>query len=134
MPTKIPKPASLIPSRSLKDFNISGKVLEYIPQDSAEHYRVVPLAVKDGVLEVGALDPNDLEARDALNFISARIGIPYKLFLISENDFALVLEKYKGLSGEVTKALTELESELLVTNPQEIKKAETKRPTEAKIV
>src|SRR3989338_6838356 len=112
MPTKIPKPASLIPSRSLKDFNISGKVLEYIPQDSAEHYRVVPLSIKDGVLEVGAVDPNDLEARDALNFISARIGMPYKLFLISEEDFKEAIDKYEGLSGEVTKALTELDSEL----------------------
>ena len=114
MPTKIPKPASLIPSRSLKDFNISGKVLEYIPQDSAEHYRVVPLSIKDGVLEVGAVDPNDLEARDALNFISARIGMPYKLFLISEEDFKEAIDKYEGLSGEVTKALSELDSELSI--------------------
>ena len=111
MPVKT-KSASQVPTRSLKDFNISGKVLEYIPQDSAEHYRVVPLAVKDGVLEVGAVDPNDLDARDALNFISARIGIPYKLFLISEEDFKEAIDKYEGLSGEVTKALTELDSEL----------------------
>ena len=125
MPTKIPKPASLIPSRSLKDFNISGKVLEYIPQDSAEHYRVVPLSIKDGVLEVGAVDPNDLEARDALNFISARIGMPYKLFLISEEDFKEAIDKYEGLSGEVTKALSELDSELSIEpSAKEEKKGE----------
>src|SRR3989338_8424380 len=102
-----------IPTKSLKGVEVAGSVLEYIPQESAEHYRIVPIRVKDGVLEVGAIDPNDLEARDALNFISSRISMPYKLFLISENDFALMLEKYKGLSGEVTKALSELESELL---------------------
>ncbi|MEK9171867.1 MAG: GspE/PulE family protein [Patescibacteria group bacterium] len=102
-----------IPTRSLKNIEVAGSILEYIPKESAEHYRVVPIGVKDGVLEVGAIDPNDLEVRDALNFISSRISMPYKLFLISENDFALMLEKYKGLSGEVTKALSELESELL---------------------
>src|SRR3990167_3488525 len=123
-----------IPTRSLKDIEVSGKILEYIPQESAEHYRVAPIGVKDGVLEVGALDPNDLEARDALNFISSRIGMPYKLFLISENDFALVLEKYKGLSGEVTKALSELESELSVTIPQEIKSEDGKESSETQIV
>jgi len=81
----------------------------------------VPIGVKDGVLEVGATNPNDLEARDALNFISSRIGMPYKLFLISENDFGLLLEKYKGFSGEVTKALSELESELSTATPLESK-------------
>jgi len=108
-PVKNKGSAPDIPTRSLKDIDISGKVLEYIPQESVEHYRVVPIGVRDGILEVGAINPNDLEARDALNFISSRIGMPYKLFLISESDFTLILEKYKGLSGEVTKALSELE-------------------------
>ena len=101
-----------IPSRELKYLEIPGKVLEFIPEDSASHYKVVPLGVTDGVLEIGAVDPSDLEARDALNFISAKIGMPYKLFLISEEDFKAVLEQYEGLSGEVTKALSELDTAL----------------------
>ena len=123
-----------IPTRSLKDVEVPGKILEYISQESAEHYRVVPIGIKDGVLEVGTTDPNDLEARDALNFISSRIGMPYKLFLISENDFGVMLEKYKGLSGEVTKALSELESELSTSILQEAKGEKTKEPSEARIV
>ncbi|MDO8729304.1 MAG: GspE/PulE family protein [bacterium] len=128
---------SNIPTRSLKDIEVTGSILEYIPQESAEHYRVVPIGVKDGILEVGAINPNDLEARDALNFISSRIGMPYKLFLISENDFVSILEQYKGLSGEVTKALSELESEFLTTSSLETKgkeKEEKKDSSETKIV
>ena len=123
-----------VPTRSLKDIEVTGKVLEYIPQDSAEHYHVVPIGVKDNVLEVGSTDPNDLEARDALNFISSRIGMPYKLCLISESDFKTILEKYKGLSGEVTKALSELESELSAGVTQVAKSDESKGPTQATIV
>lgn len=100
-----------IPETVIKGRDISSKILEYIPQESAEHYSIVPIGVKDGVLEVGAIDPNNLEARDALNFISARIGMPYKLYLVSKEDFNEVLKKYKGLSEEVTKALSELETE-----------------------
>ncbi len=99
------------PVKSLKDLELSGKILEFIPEDSAIHYKVVPIGVKDGVLEVGALDPNDLEARDALNFISAKVGMPYKLFLVSEEDFNNALKQYEGLTGEVTKVLSELKSE-----------------------
>src|SRR3989344_3119723 len=123
-----------IPTKSLKGVEVAGSVGEYIPQESAEHYRIVPIRVKDGVLEVGAIDPNDLEARDALNFISSRIGMPYKLFLISENDFVSMLEKYQGLSGTVTKALSELESELLASAPSEAEGGEAKKPSGANIV
>ena len=91
---------------------MSAKILDFIPQDSALHYKIVPIGVKDGVLEVGALDPNDLEARDALTFISSKIGMPYKLFLISDEDFQTAMGKYQGLTGEVTEALSELESEI----------------------
>ncbi|MBI2065597.1 MAG: type II/IV secretion system protein [Candidatus Zambryskibacteria bacterium] len=133
-PTKNNEPALNVPVKNLKDIDISGKVLEYIPQESAEHYRVVPIGVKNGVLEVGTTDPTDLGARDALNFISSRIGMPYKLFLISESDFNVILEKYKGLSGTVTKALSELESELSANISPDAKKEEVKRPLETKIV
>lgn len=101
-----------IPIKSLKNVNIAGKILEYVPQESAEHYHMIPIQVKDGVLEVGIVDPDDIEARDALNFISSKIGMPYKLFLITLEDFELGLELYKGISGEVTQALSELDVEL----------------------
>lgn len=134
MATSFDKGESAIPIRSLADLEISSKVLEYIPQDSATHYKIVPLAVTDGVLEIGAVDPSDLEARDALNFISAKIGMPYKLFLISEEDFTSALEKYQGLSGEVTKVLTELDSALAAETTAEDKVQIEKEGQQTKIV
>lgn len=101
-----------IPTRNLEGKAVPFSVLKYISEDAASHYNFVPLSLKDGVLEVGIVDPDKIEARDALGFITGKLGIPYKIFLISAKDFQNVLESYKGLSGEVTKALTELESEL----------------------
>ncbi|MDB5266951.1 MAG: ral secretion pathway protein [Parcubacteria group bacterium] len=126
-----------IPTRSLKNINIPGKILEYIPEESASHYKIAPLSVKDGVLEVGIVDPDDMEARDALNFISTRVGMPYKLFLITQQDFGGVLDMYKGLSGEVTKALSELETELsqsIVDQEEKAGETEGKGKGEARIV
>ncbi len=101
-----------MPTRNLGIQEVPFNVLEFIPEESAIHYKFVPLAVKDGVLEVGLIDPDNIEARDALNFISSKANLPFKIFLISEQDFEKVMNMYKGLSGEVTKALTELETEL----------------------
>ena len=61
---------------------------------------------------MGIVEPDNIEARDALNFIASKLNIPYKIFLILNSDFDNVLKAYKGLSGEVTKALSELEMEL----------------------
>lgn len=101
-----------VPVRSLKDQTIPFDILKYIPEESAMHYRFVPLAIKQNVLEVGVVDPDDIDARDALNFIASRVNLPFKIFLISEEDFAAAVTLYKGLSGEVTKALSELETDI----------------------
>ena len=101
-----------VPPRQVDAQEVPFDVLQYVPEESALHYQFVPLGVKDGVLEVGLVDPENIEARDALTFISSKINMPFKIFLISEQDFEKVLTVYKGLSGEVTKALTDLETEL----------------------
>ncbi|MDQ3076953.1 MAG: GspE/PulE family protein [bacterium] len=101
-----------VPTRTLDASGVPFSVLEFIPEDSAIHYKFAPLAVNDGVLEVGLVDPDNIEARDALNFISSKINMPYKVFLISTEDFEKILGIYKGLSAEVTKALDDLDTEL----------------------
>jgi len=101
-----------LPVRKLTADNFSNKILKYIPEKSVLHYRIIPIGESDGFLEVGIIDPGNIEARDALQFISSKIGMPYKLYIISEDDFKMALEGYKGLSGEVSQALTELEVDL----------------------
>src|SRR3989344_1858455 len=99
-----------MPVRTLGDPPADEKAFPYVPLDSARYYGFVPLDVFDGALEIGIVDPDNLEAMDALQFISTRIGMPYKLFLVSRPDFERVLEAYQNLSDEAGKALSEYES------------------------
>jgi type IV pilus assembly protein PilB len=100
-----------VPYKILEDYNIPFDILKHIPEESARHYKFAPLNIQDNTLEVGIVNPESIEARDALNFISTKSNLPFKLFLISEDDFVKILEAYKGLSGQVNNALDELESE-----------------------
>ena len=93
-------------------FDIPAEVLTYIPEDSALHYRVVPLALEDGLLVVGVNDPDDLQVREALNFISTKHNIPYKLVFMLEREIIQAQQFYSNLKGEVTDALVSLETEL----------------------
>ncbi|MEI8249245.1 MAG: ATPase, T2SS/T4P/T4SS family [Candidatus Taylorbacteria bacterium] len=113
-----------IPVRTIADKAIPFDVLDYIPEESAVHYHFAPIGLKDGVLEVGVVDPDNMEARDALNFLAAKKNIPYKVFLITHEDFDKVIEAYKGITGEVSKALSELETELSVEPGETLSKEE----------
>jgi type IV pilus assembly protein PilB len=99
-----------LPARVLGDPPADTTVLSYIPIESARHYGFVPLDLKDGALEVGVVDPDNIEALDALQFISSKIGLPYKIFLITTQDFDRVIAAYQNLSGEVGRALSEYET------------------------
>jgi type IV pilus assembly protein PilB len=125
-----------IPIKSLANVTVPFEVLEYIPEESATHYKFVPIGIKEGALEVGIVDPDNIEARDALNFIAAKNNIPYKVFLITIDDYQKVIESYKGISGEVSKALTELESVLSVDveGSIDLKQSKTEENSEAIII
>ena len=111
-----------LPTRNVSDARVPFETLSYIPEESARHYRVVPLALTEGVLEVGIVDPDNIEALDALNFISSKANLPFKVYLISEKGFEKVVGMYKGLTQEVGKALGELDLELAEKMKAEEKK------------
>lgn len=116
-----------MPVKSVDLSLITSKVLDYIPEEAAVYYQFVPVGVNNGVLEVGVTNPDNITARDALNFISSKINLPFKTFIISQDSFNKVINLYKGLSGEVTKALSELETEFVTEAKSEEK--DTKRDT-----
>ncbi|MCK5059628.1 MAG: type II/IV secretion system protein [Candidatus Pacebacteria bacterium] len=120
-----------IPVKEVNDDEISNEILEYIPEESALHYHFVSIGFSNGVLEVGITDPNNIEARDALTFISAKINLPYKIFLISEEDFKHVVGLYKGLSRDVTEAVSEFEGGKDSQGAK--RKVHTKEPEQEKV-
>lgn len=79
-----------VPLRTLGDVKLSQEVMDYIPEESALHYKFAPLGVVDGVLEVGIVDPENIEARDALNFISYVQVLRINCFLFQ----MMTLKKY----------------------------------------
>ncbi len=100
-----------MPIKEVNMEELSFDALRYISEDSAIHYHFAPFGFVDGVLEVGVTDPENIQAMDALQFISAKIGIPFKIFLISQRDYQRILESYKGIGGQVEQALNEYNQE-----------------------
>jgi len=100
-----------IPTKELGGQKVPFDILKYIPEESAIFYKFVPVGLKDNVLEIGMLEPESIEARNAIVFIASKVALPYKLYKIGRDDYESVLANYKGISGEIDKALGELGEE-----------------------
>lgn len=109
-----------LPLRSVDVKKFPLDVLKYIQRDSVSHYKFVPLAFKDNTLEVGVSDPDNIKAMDALQFISSKLNIPFNVFLISKSDFNDVAELYQSITGEVNKALSDIDTEIEKEMAEEI--------------
>jgi len=99
----------------LKDPNlesISVDLLKLIPEDSARFYKIVPLGKKEKVLMIGAVYPEDLKVREALQFLARKHKISCEVYLITPSALKEVFKKYRSLRKEIKRALEELETEM----------------------
>ncbi|MEI6281061.1 MAG: GspE/PulE family protein [bacterium] len=103
-----------MPIKKIENSRSSFDALQYISEDSATHYHFVPIELRDGVLEVGVTNGEDIQALDALQFISAKLGIPFKIFLITKSDYEKIMEDYKGITSQVEEALGEFNQDKIV--------------------
>ncbi len=87
-----------IPEFTVDLQNVSLDAFRYVPEDAAANYRIIPLGIKNGALQIGMLDPGDVAAEGALQFISSKIKMPIEKFVISYADFKKTIEGYNSVS------------------------------------
>lgn len=111
---------------------IPKDVLMEISEEAVKNYKFIPLKKAGKVLEVGMVNPEDLDAREALKFIASRKKFDIKIFVITQSDFNKLAGQYRTLKGEVTEALMELEKDLSGVDASAKKKEKEKqKKTEA---
>ena len=100
-----------IPVRKVSQ-KISFDILREVPEQTAKYYKFVPLARKGDVVDIGMVNPEDTKAKEALRFLASRQGRTFEAYLISPSDLEKVISGYKGFTGEVSKALGEIEGDI----------------------
>jgi len=101
-----------IPLKNIETDELVLEILEFIPEETAKHYKMIPLAKKKNSLEMGMVYPEDLKAQEALKFLARQGKFSYKVFLISHSTFSNLLKQYGNLKQEMGIALDELKEEL----------------------
>ena len=103
--TKLKSELYRLPVVELSEMEKSQEAFREISEDVAGFYRVIPFSIAEGVLKVALIDPEDINALEALKFIAADKGLKLDKYVVSYRDFAAALKRFKSLSGEVGKAL-----------------------------
>lgn len=95
-----------LPYANLSQVRVSQKLLNYIPQDLAEHYMTVPLGMTDGKLAVAMLDADNVQAID---FLTNKIGMPLNVYLASEEGIKSILGQYRvDINDQVINELADI--------------------------
>ena len=101
-----------IPIKKVDPSLVTSAILKIIPVETTRTYHFVPIGIINNILEIGIIDPENVQAIDVLTFIAAKLDKPFKLFLISTSVYNKLLEKYDALGDEVNVALSEIDQEI----------------------
>ncbi len=101
-----------LPMVDLSGIKIDKELSKNIPENIVRFYRMIPFAREGGVLRVGLVNPENIDALEALKFIASDKGLTVEKYLISYKDFNAISRAYKTLTTEVGKALESISEEL----------------------
>ncbi len=93
-----------VPAVNLLEFELDPEIVQLIPRDMAERYKVIPIQKTENSLIVAMADPSNIMAIDDLRF---RTGTNIEPVVATEEAILAAIEKYYG--GEETVASAEME-------------------------
>lgn len=102
-----------IPYVDLKDKILDVNILKEIPEKAAIFYKFIPFKKTGNILKVAMVDPTNIDALDALKFISIKHNINEKIYVISQNGFNNAIKQYRTFSEELKDVLKNVDRQIV---------------------
>ncbi|MCK4919042.1 MAG: type II/IV secretion system protein [Candidatus Pacebacteria bacterium] len=90
---------------NLKEDPIDNEVLKEISEKAALFYRFIPFEKQGNLIKIGMVDPVNVEALDALKFISVKRNLKTNIFVISKSSFNAAVKQYREFGEELKNVL-----------------------------
>jgi type IV pilus assembly protein PilB len=87
------------------EIDFDKNILKEISEDVVNFYKIIPFQRTESTLRVGVINPEDINASEALKFIASDKGLQLEKYVIDYKDFEQLAGNYRSLTGEVGKAL-----------------------------
>ena len=96
----------------LERVKIPEEVMSLLPKELAENYKMVPFQRALDIVSIALIDPTDLKAREAAEFVARNKGFRVRYFLTTPASLRFGLKQYGDLSAEVEGAVTAAEKRI----------------------
>lgn len=100
-----------LPTIDLEGYEFNREVLKEFSEDVINFYKVAPFEKEGNILKVAIINPEAIDALEALKFIAEDKKLVLEKYLVNYRDFETIVRNYRTLSGEVGKALESLAEE-----------------------
>ena len=101
-----------LPTVRIEGIEIDRVALKEISEETAIFYKMAPFIKSGDTLRIGIVNPEDIDALEALKFIASDRNFRIEKHVVSLRDFELLIKNYGSLSAEVEKALKSLSEEI----------------------
>ncbi len=113
-----------VPYINLREKIITSDVLNEIPEKAALFYKIVPFEKIGNSIKVAMVDPNNIDAMDALKFISIKRNIKTEVYLVSQNGFGIAMKQYKTFGEELKNVLENVDRQIITDENKRKKEGE----------
>lgn len=119
-----------VPYINLKEKVIASDILNEIPEKAALFYKMTPFEKVGGTIKVAMIDPNNIDAMDALKFISIKRNIKTKAYLVSRSGFGFAMKQYKTFGEELKNVLENVNQQIIVNEDKQKKEDDIEKIAE----
>lgn len=97
-----------IPYVSFEDKEIPREIIDLIPEETYNFYRLFAFELNGNSLKVAMVDPTNIQALEALEFLSKKQGYNIQLYATDEANFNRVMRKQQDITQVVGAALADI--------------------------
>ncbi len=106
--------AEEVPQEEVSFDEVPQDALDLIHEDSAKHYKMIPIGRDGNTIKVGMVDPDNLKAQEVLKFIAKQKNVSFDRVSITEDEFKKLSEKFFDEPEPEPEPESEVEEELEV--------------------
>lgn len=100
-----------LPIINLVEIEVNKELSKEIAEEVIAFYKIIPFSKAEGILKVAIINPENINALEALKFLASDRGLIPEKYLISYKDFGNLSRNYQTLGSEVGRELEHLSKE-----------------------
>jgi len=115
-----------IPYIDLRKETIKPEALKEVPERAALFYQFMPFEKNDNAIKVAMVDPTNIDALDALKFISLKRNLNANIYIISKSSFNSAVKQFRKFGEELKSMLENVDQQIIKKEDSEKNKKEIK--------